>query len=141
MWFTKRPRHLPHNAVWRSVVSVLLVALVAFAPIARAVCDLQHIATATAGLHDDVATVGDSNPDSHDQDSGWCCDEGSDLMAPDFRTSAVDADAALSLPTLHLAPVASFYLALTSARFEFSGGRPPPPPYEPTFRRVRRLLI
>jgi hypothetical protein len=138
MSLVKSRHQLSRPAEWRNVLSVLLVALVAFAPIARAVCDLQHIATVTAGVHDGIATDGPSSPDSDNHDS--CCDDGSVSMTTEARTGAADAKAAISLPALHLASAASSYLALTAARFE-SSGRQPLPPYESTFRRVPKLLI
>jgi hypothetical protein len=137
----KSRRHLSRRAVWRNVLSVLLLALVAFAPIAKAVCDLQHIATVSAGVLDGAATGGLSNPDTDDHDSDSCCYDDSVLLTPDARTGPADAKVAVAWPALHLAPFASPYLALRSARFESGGERPPPPPYEPTFRRVPKLLI
>jgi hypothetical protein len=128
-------RRRPRSALWRSVTACLLAALVAFAPVARAVCDLQHVATVGTGMsgcHTDGAA------DTHRDAPATCCDDGSPAMTPEARVAG-DASAAASAAQ----PPAFLSHAFTPASAHATPirGQHAPPPSEPAFRRVPKLLI
>lgn len=124
-------------ASWRAVVACTLIAVLAFAPVVRAACDVQHAAELVAGGGVEAQAGAASAPQPADHDA--CCDDSVASVSADIRLPsdvAVSASSATFawLPTLH----APAYPQAVSA---FAAGRFTPLPPEPVLKRVRKLLI
>ena len=129
----------PHSriAAWRVVVIALLLGLLAFAPVARAVCDLQHVLQLAGGVSHDAEDGADpsSLPAEHD----GCCDDGLASITSDVR---LPSDVAVvALPVAHVGFNVVHGLDISREHREFARGRLALPPPEPVFKRVRKLLI
>lgn len=129
---------LSRLATWRQALVSLLIALTAFAPIARAACDYEHVANAIDGIGTHTHGVSD-DPDSSPLES--CCSERVDAISEHVRTAAVDASVGPTTPTLHT-PFAGFSSSSRhGVRSDLVRARHPSPPPESAFRRVPKLLI
>jgi hypothetical protein len=134
----RRPvRHVPRIAAWRSALAAALTVLTAFAPMARAMCDLKHVGTTSgAPMHADIDRVSDSG--SHDWHS--CCVETGDILTAQTRSAAADA-ATPSLPVVHYLSLVIDYRPQPIIGTVPVNRRHPLPPSESAFRRVPKLLI
>lgn len=117
----------------------MLIALVSFAPIARAMCDIELL---SGTGHSDTyvaAVAGVTNPDSAKRD--LCCADLPDSVTERTGPAAFDNGVTPSVPALPDLSPASSYLASPVAQLGDTTRRTPLPPVERAFRRVPKLLI
>ena len=123
-------------AKWRRALFVVLMLVVGFAPAAKAVCDLEALATQLSGAALEIAPI---VPSPHD-DGGACCEhEPGEFVAP-AKLPVADATPALALAGANVAPPEIGFTTRTAVLGSI-GRRCPPAPPESVFRRVPRLLI
>jgi hypothetical protein len=128
---------------WRRAIVCLLILVAAFAPAARAACDLERLTAqlGTNGADSPVAaTERGSLGATPCADGSWCRDEPTALMR---QAPAPATDGSLWLPLATPAAGGAEYPFLT-LRTAFLGPvarRHAVPPTERAFRRVPRLLI
>lgn len=127
---------------WRRLVVYALIAFVAYAPLAKAACEIEHLAlSAIAAAPAQTGAVPDtpaSEPSSDEQDQ-CCADEAAAVMT---QTRAASVDGALLLTADFHLPTGVVVVVIPQhapARLAFVNHRPPPP--EPVFRRVPKLLF
>ena len=126
----------PRRAISYRLVALLVAAIV---PVAEAFCAVGLPAADASALTVTIDAPGRSSSDEHRSDS--CCEcSPSALPAPDHPAGDLAPGPAGTLEP-PLAPAASVLepssraIARTTARFDV------PPPAQPLFRRLKRLLI
>lgn len=126
---------------WRRALVVLLVFVAGFAPVAKALCDYEDLASRLGTVDPSLATgaVTPSPSVPHDED-GSCCGHEPEAFATQVKVPVADGAPALS-------PAGAQVLAAGRA-LGLSVGPPGPivrqhalAPPEPAFRRVPRLLL
>ena len=114
-----------------------MLGLLALAPVARAVCDLQHVLQPAGGVSH--AAENGANQSSLPAEHDGCCDDGLVSITSDLRlTSDV---AVFALPVAQVGFNVAHGLDISREHREFARGRLALPPPEPVFKRVRKLLI
>jgi hypothetical protein len=138
----RRTTRLGYGRGWRGLLAYALIALMVYAPIARAACELEHLASfaqeSARASHEasPPASASDQSPD--DQDT--CCDDGSHAVMAESRTG-VTAGAVVAPTGFYPLSPAAIRLIPVGRRtgLVHESHRPPPP--ESVFRRVPKLLI
>jgi hypothetical protein len=125
-------------AKWRRALFVVLMLVVGFAPAAKAVCDLEALATQLSGAGAALETA-PIVPSPHD-DGGACCEHEPGAFVVPAKLPVADATLALALAGAHVAPPEIGFITRTAVLGP-TGRRCPPAPPESVFRRVPRLLI
>ena len=125
-------------AKWRRALVAALMLVVGFAPAAKAVCDLEAVATQLSGAGAALEPA-PSAPSPHDDD-GTCCEHEPGAFIVPAKLPVADATLALALAGVHVAPPEIGFVTRTAVLGP-TGRRCPPAPPEPVFRRVPRLLI
>jgi hypothetical protein len=132
---------LSRLVTWRQALVSVLIALTAFAPIARAACGYEHVANAIDGIGTHTHGASDDADKSDSSALESCCSDRVDAISEHVRTAAVDASVGPTTPTLHT-PFASFSSSSRhGVRSDLVRPRHPSPPPESAFRRVPKLLI
>lgn len=123
------------NAAWRVVVLLLMAGALAFAPIVRAACDIEHVVV-LAGAGIDAHQAGAPGaPADHD----GCCDDTSASISADVRP--VSDDTASGSSTNLVLATAWQLQGVTDRPFSIHRTRFALVPPEPVFRRVRKLRL
>jgi hypothetical protein len=129
----------PRQASWRRLVALAVAAFVVLVPVAEAFCAIDLPASGGPALN--LLADAPADSPSHEHPPGRCCDDWpSALAAPD---RAADDLAPASARTLDHVPALTGFprsrsdraVARTTARFDA------PPPTQPLFRRLKRLLV
>jgi hypothetical protein len=128
-------------AKWRHALVSVLIALTAFAPIARAACDYEHVAGIVHSSGTDTHAARDEagNPDSSYLES--CSGDNCHAISEDVRPATADANVGPGTPTLHALSAAVASLSQHRVRLDPIRRQHPLPPSEPAFKRVPKLLI
>lgn len=129
------------TAAWRSVLAGLLITLTAFAPVARAMCDIKPADTAGAAgsTAARVSVYSVLNPNAVDY--RLCRADRCNVIAERVQPTAADTGVTPSTPVLHVIAPAFGYLSVPTIGTEIVSRRLSLPPSEPAFRRVPKLLL
>lgn len=127
----------PRTAAWRLLLACMLVASVALAPVAQAVCAIEHLASVITDDNGTTRDNGDSGTPTDDRDA--CCDEGATALTADTdRTADMLAAHAAAFVAVMPAPHS---LVLPNAWARRHAAQCASPPPEPVLLRLPKLLI
>jgi hypothetical protein len=127
---------------WRRVLVYAVLAFIAYAPIAKAVCDFERFTPFAHGQEHAQFSAHEPAP-AADDCSDWqdnCCGSASIAVMSEARTASFDSPAAQAMLFLSLVPAASLSVprrAYEKVALDFHHSPPP----EPVLRRLPKLLI
>ena len=122
---------------WRAALACLLIGVTVFAPIARAVCDLEHFAAAGGAVYTSATDASDAEASAATPG----CGDQPDAMTEHRKPATPETAVTPSTPLPQFLPSASSYLSLPRTAIGPVHARHRLLPPEPAFRRVPKLLI